>query len=58
VARLRGSDTTAALVELLGETGLVAHGGRTVVVSATSSPGSAPNVIGVHEVPRRPVSTF
>jgi pyruvate kinase len=51
VGRLRGSETTDAVLRLVGDSGLVPHGGRVVVVSATTTPGSAPNVIGVHEVP-------
>ena len=44
------SDRIGQLVRLLGETRLVAEGTTVVLVSSTATPGSAPNLLGVHRV--------
>ena len=44
------SDRIGQLGRLLGETRLVADGTTVVLVSSTATPGSAPNLLGVHRV--------
>jgi pyruvate kinase len=49
-AALDESDRIGQLDRLLGETRLVADGTTVVLVSSTATPGSAPNLLGVHRV--------
>jgi pyruvate kinase len=49
-AALDESDRIGQLGRLLGETRLVADGTTVVLVSSTATPGSAPNLLGVHRV--------
>ena len=49
-AALDESDRIGQLDRLLGETQLVADGTTVVLVSSTATPGSAPNLLGVHRV--------
>jgi hypothetical protein len=47
---LDDSDRIGELERLLDETRLVADGSTVVLVSSTATPGSAPNLLGVHRV--------
>jgi pyruvate kinase len=49
-AVLDDSDRIGQLNRMLGESGLVAHGTTVVLVSSTATPGSAPDLLGVHRV--------
>ena len=49
-AALDESDQIGQLSRLLGEARLVADGTTVVLVSSTATPGSAPNLLGVHRV--------
>ena len=49
-AALDESDRIGQLDRLLGEARLVADGTTVVLVSSTATPGSAPNLLGVHRV--------
>ena len=49
-AALDESDRIGQLSRLLGEARLVADGTTVVLVSSTATPGSAPNLLGIHRV--------
>lgn len=49
-AALDGSDPIGQLDRLLGESRLVAEGTTVVLVSSTATPGSAPDLLGIHRV--------
>ena len=53
-AALQESDQIGELSRLLGEARLVADGTTVVFVSSTATPGSAPNLLGVHRVVVQP----